>query len=933
MLNGHFIKSPMRNMIIISVLIILLIVVIYLYSNTLINENFKNLSRKNLKTENTENIEYDKYAKNQRDLFWNKTNKNLFYNPEIEKDMKNVSGALTTIDPIIRNKNRRSIGQYFVKNPLIDMEKKNEKCSLVKEPKYLPERDKTTNTGCGWWYNDDPDINSVGAYGNHNEPFDSTINNKYPGGRWIWDLKQAQLMEEIKQCKMIKVCEQADVYPGKCGFCVSSDTGIPVDGRGRVKYPDNENLNCDKVITNPEYCPGIYTNIKPVNGKYSNEYLILLAKAVGCTNDGIIVKILSSGNYDKYLKNKNDEIELFKLANKILQDDEKLSLKVECYGKGSCEKEAAIKYYTKIRDISISGKTKNSRDSAKYLMKGTLFDPCLYSKTQTGPFSLLCLKRVALENNCQPDGTDFPSLTPKKVIVPKECGKYGRPNSDAKKRLYTESECEMLNGYYNGDDDCRNKDGGSYNKECSGLNEIEMSPMSTKSIYDKMKWEQVGLYFKNLYDGMISSDKNTQIDSTKRCLGIDIVPSEPECDDKVGCEILWYSWNYDYSMPDDKIAKGTFLGRTIQNTLPKFNVEGGNGSFNPFNIKDNISFHIRTVYSNKQAATNKFGLVVSGGVCIKIDDEPIAKKWLPGPQQSITTSLFKTDTVSSKNMDIYWFKERDRSTFIHQLSNHYGINDYHDISPKMLKLRVPSDYPLVRWDFYNDSFDDRNSVLRSEKNSIAFDYKDGKKCVVFNNNSSLSITNSVYGTIFKSFTYKIYVDSIPTDKAYLYSFRFGNTKCDKNDKNNMDYSIDGGLNSDGSIWMGARLDNGKYILFNKTGKEVFKLNKWFHVTFVYDDDFKGTTIYMNGTLVKRSRNEECPTGIFKQKLFNNINIGRENNAKNCITQPIYCWIAWVHWFDYTIDKQAIYKDINTAYSNNKIYEEKLNTGWNFLNNT
>jgi hypothetical protein len=141
--------------------------------------------------------------------------------------------------------------------------------------------------------------------------------------------------------------------------------------------------------------------------------------------------------------------------------------------------------------------------------------------------------------------------------------------------------------------------------------------------------------------------------------------------------------------------------------------------------------------------------------------------------------------------------------------------------------------------------------------------------------------------------------------------------------------MEGGLCADGSIWMGLKAERGPFFVWNKTDPSVYKPNKWFHVAFVFDDDMKGSAIYVNNEIITRVRDDDCPSQIFKNTIYNNVAIGLGHYAKECNGQAIYCGIAWAHWFDYTLDIKTIRKDSNTAFSNKDLYSESMNTGWNF----
>lgn len=877
--------------------------------------------------------ENTKFAKSQTNFFGNKMNKALDYDTNLEKTMPYTNAALVTVAPEYQEKKNLSIPSFLNKDPLPGKKKETEVCSLIKEPRYLPARDPITQTGCGWWFVEDPLKDSTATIGSSSGPDDTRISDNFPGGSWIWDLEKAQKLEDAKKCKAVKICDQADIFPRECGFCPSSNSGVPVNKYGKNKYPDDPNLNCQDVITKPELCPkNSYDNTSisdPVNGKLSTEYLISLAIAAGCTSEGVLIKILSTGNFTKYLTDPGDDSELFTIANKALDLEENIPLKLEFYGKGQCEKAEAIKYYRSLRKAATSSKSANARAAAEYITRGTEYDPCMYSDKTKGPFSLLCLKRVALENNCQSDGTDFPSTVPYKPRgIPKKCGNLGRPSNDGELRLYSVDECRVLKGTYNGDSECISAEGLRYNEACKSVNDLANPPMSTKSIYDKMTWANVNLHFKNLYSMMNSSTKEIQASATKRCLGIEIIPPKSGCDNIDGCEILWYLWDYDYKIPERKIPVGTFLGREIKKTLPKFNDNAGTGSYNPYNINRNISFRIRTKYLPNESKVKKIGIVNTDGICVKIDDKTVIQNWIAGAQKALESERILFRNTEPKNLDIYWFKGEDRATFIPKISVNGNSESAGDFLPNELSLHVPTSYPLARWDFYNETDIERNSVLISENSNFSYGQKDGKKCANFSSASScVLIKNNIAGTAFKSFTYKVYIESVPGGWCRLFSLRKSPTGCDGGYIFENSTAMEGGLNADGSIWMALKQERGNFFIWNQSLPSTYKINTWCHISFVFDDDLKGSTIYFNGEIVGRKRDEDCPADLFLNTIYNNNAIGLGHYNKECNAQPIYCGLAWAHWFDYTLDKESVRKDNISAFTKKELYPENTGTGW------
>jgi len=68
---------------------------------------------------------------------------------------------------------------------------------------------------------------------------------------------------------------------------------------------------------------------------------------------------------------------------------------------------------------------------------------------------------------------------------------------------------------------------------------------ANKGNYDAMTWKGVGEYFNGLHSKMSSTDITTQIESTKQCLGVDIVQPAADCGDVAGISIYVYKWEYE----------------------------------------------------------------------------------------------------------------------------------------------------------------------------------------------------------------------------------------------------------------------------------------------------------------------------------------------------------------------------------------------------
>jgi hypothetical protein len=71
-------------------------------------------------------------------------------------------------------------------------------------------------------------------------------------------------------------------------------------------------------------------------------------------------------------------------------------------------------------------------------------------------------------------------------------------------------------------------------------------------------------------------------------------------------------------------------------------------------------------------------------------------------------------------------------------------------------------------------------------------------------------------------------------------------------------------------------DTYKLIDWEQTYPKIMPKNVWVNLAFCIDDDFRGVTIYVAGKKVARSRDEKINGNDFKERVYNQINIGHIN---------------------------------------------------------
>jgi len=848
--------------------IVILIISIVFYFNHYKTEGFGDFYTKQ-----------DNFTKGQRKAYWDNMNVQLDYNADLENDMvKLFPDAVKNIDTNLSKIKKNNLDLFFRKDPIPGNEKVNLVCSNAKEPLLMPEHGDKIVNGCGWWYIDDSNTPSFGSMGSKFGPY-ADLNKSHPSGKWIWDLTQAQKMEDIKICKKIKSCEVADLYPGKCGYCHSSGIGVPVDKFGSAKYPDDEKLACaNEPIVKPSKCPKpdppapikladgtivvppLPEDIcKPTNGKLTLECLKSLAIATGFTDQGAIVHILS-GDSKKYYSGNNNDSHKYKKAIEIVLKDGKIPTEAAYLGKGVCEREEALTYFKSMIKMLGTANTKKIKDAIGFLTIGTEFEPCYYKNDEVGPFDTVCLQRVAKDKGCQPDGTDYPTAD------------------------------------------------------------------NTK--YDKMTWAKVNSYFDNLHKSLSSSKQSEVDDAAKRCLGITIQKNLSSCGDKSGCEVFWYAWDYEWEFPNLESSMQTFYGRELKSTLPHFNT--ANGDYNPFTIPNRMSFHLRTNYVGSKTMASKFWVMTDDGIAIKVNDTVVQKSWRDQGATAYETTPFTVSENKPTKLDFYWYQNYGGATFVAKFLYEKGLDA---VIPSELELSVPKDFPIARWDFYEGKSSERNNILTSKTSSPELGAIDGRKSAIFNKGQGISIENKIRGGAFSAYTFMTFHRGGWTR---LFALRKGTCQNDIW----TGYSIEGGINADSSAWFAMQKEGGKVELYLVTPRGTVPLNKWTHLAYVLDADFRGVTIYADAKKIGTLRIEKINGDDYKNTIFNQNTIGHDNwKCNGPISLPsqtninvpkdgsLNIGLAWTHWFDYTMTAEEVNIDRGLGFTDKRVFAEDSTSGW------
>lgn len=265
-------------------------------------------------------------------------------------------------------------------------------------------RDPAARSGCGWWFVPDPSRPSIAAYGTRRGPMSPTLDTSIGPGKWMWDPRDAQRMEGMKQTANIVACPdiQFAKFPN-VGWCPTTNMAILTDGAGNPLFPTMPGGDCpgSSIVMNAASCPpppppnsetfngGPAPSLSPsitqlctpgAGGALSPQCLSSLIGPAGCStnisgaNAATLAVALSNGyaGTSQNFNNTNAFLAArgFQINAGIIND-------------GKVSMGDALNSMQGIRQLANSGDGSSASAAAANLCYGKPFDPCAISPAQT----------------------------------------------------------------------------------------------------------------------------------------------------------------------------------------------------------------------------------------------------------------------------------------------------------------------------------------------------------------------------------------------------------------------------------------------------------------------------------------------------------------------------------------------------------------------
>ena len=263
-------------------------------------------------------------------------------------------------------------------------------------------RDPAARTGCGWQYYPDPGTPSTAAYGTRR----GAMSTGAPGGNWVWDLEEAERLESLKRTSQSFIPTCPDIAYStmpNTAWCSSTGRAIVLDRAGNPKYPRSAGGDCpsDSIVTNVGSCPSVsgfasgpgssssISTVCPATGPLPPACLQLLTSQ-SCSATGGLAQALSSG----YPSTSTS----FNTINGVLQSGPNgFTLPSGFVNDGNISIADTLTALKGLRAVANSGDGSRTSAAAQNLCMGTAFDPCALSPNDSGPFDPACITQAALK--------------------------------------------------------------------------------------------------------------------------------------------------------------------------------------------------------------------------------------------------------------------------------------------------------------------------------------------------------------------------------------------------------------------------------------------------------------------------------------------------------------------------------------------------------
>lgn len=725
--------------------------------------------------------------------------------------------------------------------------------------------------GCGWWFSPNPSVPSIGAYGTRRGPMSPTLDTQIGPGQWIWDPQQAYRLEGMKSAANVASCSDLQFSNNpKIGWCPSTNRAIVTDGNGNPAFAQMPGGDCPGggIIMTASACPppppsgpaggggsgtgggggGVSTLCSPVNGVLSPA---CLQTAVGkvCSPNGGLAQALGSG----YASTSSS----FNAVNGYLTQ-RGFTLHSGLVNDGRLAIQDALTSVSGLKAMANSGDGSRGTEAAMNLCYGTPFDPCAVSPSDAGPFDSSCITKAAMAMGYNANG----ALLPAKIGM--DYWNQFKKWSDLTDALsWWKQVADKGPTFY-----------GTPTDQANALQNVY--GLSVK--YPKQGCNNFGVllyrYFFPTWDGTLFPTSGSQTHFLGRYILKDGFPAQG-------------------STMQDMVPAGGYLTegqRMVANFYP---TTGGTYQF-LIQCDDFVRIQVNGQVIGQVGCcgvptpTQTVQMVADQPYTMVIDLWNGGGPWSFGISYSVNGGAWQGIPLQQ----LYMTQDRRLPTFelaFHKMPSGFTgpVQDTNNVFQNLVMTTTTG--PLAG----------RGCMLVQGKGSGVFNFR--------------NFSQGVRGRAFKSYTCMVYA-SAGTTNPYATIFSLYNTQS----SNLTAYPRKGAppdswnaiyRPTDLSLWL-----TNAFVQFQHANKsapvqisplspQAFPPNAWNHVALIWDDDWTGYNIYVNG-----DKKAHIPMrGPDVQTMFEQMRIGSDNTDDGANWKG---GIAWFRAFDYRLSDALVTRDMN-----------------------
>ena len=326
----------------------------------------------------------------------------------------------------------------FIKDVNVELERLAAHCTSSSLDELIRNNPSYGNQSCGWMYSPPaskqviPKL-SKGAMGDESGPF-GVLSDYNDQKKWFFDLQAAKQQILLDKCKALTNCNDVEstTFKGDCGYCTSSNQGVPINSSGGLQYESSSLGSCmGDLITTVDKCPDMSdkpptdSTCIPVNGKLSANCLLRTLQQGGCGNvdrkndGGAIAAALQASNNLATTIDMLRNSDAVKLYNRTANPP----LKLELFNADKVTVDHVLREVRQLAANTTQSDTSSIGAAARDLCihKGSLekYDPCSeLSDGSVAPFIESCLQKIFLTMGGHPRGTAYPSSDPRWNTMP-----------------------------------------------------------------------------------------------------------------------------------------------------------------------------------------------------------------------------------------------------------------------------------------------------------------------------------------------------------------------------------------------------------------------------------------------------------------------------------------------------------------------------------